>query len=267
MISKASILAMAAAIGMDKKAVEAAYDAADDTEVEVPKDIVVLTTEGKSKLEREKYEDGKTAGVELAVKEYKQANNLKFTGKDITSLADAIRAEGDVDGKVKRLQANLSEQEAKYGELQAKFDAMGTRSAVLEAIPHTYGGLTKSELMAVAEANGYSFKNENGTLATYKNGQRVRNERTQEDMAAGEVLTNFFEKERKMTVPGAEPEQRRGRGEGGSGVKTGTFKNSDILREFQEKHPGASVNGQDYASFYAGKVKEAAAAGQTITTD
>lgn len=270
MISKAKVLAMAALIGMDKKAVEAAYDAEAETDIDIPSDLVIRTKSGDDKFQREKYEEGKTAGVEVSVKEFKAKSGLKFTGKDLDSLAEAIRAEGDTDGKVKKLQDNLKEAEGKVTTLQAQLSEVSIETKALDAIPKEYNGLSRRELLAVARANGLSFKEEeDGSLGVYRGGKRVRDEKTQSDLPANDAMTMFFEKERKMSLPGGDPDpEKKGRGgKGGDPIPQTEWKRSAIEKEFRDKNPTASVNGMEYQSFYASKVREAASAKVEILHD
>jgi hypothetical protein len=271
MVSKKTIEQMAKALGVDKTKLNEALTAETDIDIDIP-EVKVLTPDGLRKLESEKYEEGKEVGVEMAVKKYKTENNIQFTGKGIADLAAHLESKSDVDGRVKKLQENLTAAEQKAVLFEQKLQNVEIENEIYNAIPAEYNGLSKRALKAIAEVDGnISFKKEEGKLNVYRDGQRVRDERTQADLPIVDVLKNFFEVERGFKVAGSETPQppRQGRGAEGTPPKpaTGNRKRSDIEKEWTAANPDLNVAGMDYQTHFAQQVKQAKEAGQPIEMD
>lgn len=270
MISKKSIEKMAKTLGVDKAKLDEALNAETEIDIEIP-EVKVFTDEGLRKIKSESYNDGKEAGVEIEVKKFKTENNLQFSGKSISDLANHLQSVSDVDGRVKKLQENLTAAEQKALQFEQKLQTVEIENEIYNAIPAEYNGLSKRALKAIAEVDGnITFKKEDGKLNAYRNGERVRDERTQSDLPVGDVLKNFFEVERGFKV-GNEPAQpeRKGRGADGTPPKpaSGNRKRSDIEKEWAEKYPDLNVTGMEYQSHFAQQVKAAKDAGQPIEMD
>lgn len=269
MLTKAIILKMGQKLGMNKDELSAAIDAETETAVEVP-DVTVLTPDGKRRLESDKYNEGKTAGVEIAVKEYKEKHGLKFTGKSLEDLATSLSSSGDADTdeRVKKLQKNLEIAEKKAADAEAKAESIALETETYNSIPADYGGHTKRELAAIAKANGIEIRKENGKTVVYRDGVIQRHENTQEDLKPGEVYKSFFETEKKMSIPGAPPDPKKGRGGEGTPPKgKATYKRSEIEKEWKDANPNGNVAGMEYMSHFASKVKELKDSGQTVEMD
>ena len=97
MISKEQILSLGKLIGID---LSEAYDATEEVSIEIPK-VKVFTDEGLKRFESEKYNAGKTAGLEIGIKEFKEENGLTFKGKGLSDLVAHYEAQKDSDGRVK----------------------------------------------------------------------------------------------------------------------------------------------------------------------
>jgi len=266
MISKQDIIKLGKKLGVD---LSEQVDAEEEVSIEIP-EVVVLTPEGKKKLEKEKYEEGKTTGVEIAVKEVKQAKGLDFKGKGLEDLVSHLEAKTGDDGRLKKLQDNLTAAEQRALAAEQRAEMIEIETEALNAIPQEYAGLSKKELKALAAANGLELKKEDGKLVPYRNGQRVRDERTQDDLDAATVYKSFFEVEKKLSVPTqSEPPAPRGRG-GDNKPPTGSkivTKRSEIEKAWKESNPDKSIMGQDYASHFAAKMKEMKEAGQAVEMD
>jgi hypothetical protein len=271
MVSKKTIEQMANALGVDKTALNEALTAETEIDIAIP-EVKVLTPDGLRKLESEKYEEGKEVGVEMAVKKYKTENNIQFTGKGIADLAAHLESKSDVDGRVKKLQENLTAAEQKAVMFEQKLQNVEIENEIYNAIPAEYNGLSKRALKAIAEVDGnITFKKEDGKLNVYRDGQRVRDERTQADLPANDVLKNFFEVERGFKVAGSEPPAppRQGRvGEGTAPKPANTSrKRSDIEKEWTASNPELNVTGLEYQSHFAQVVKQAKESGQPVEMD
>lgn len=267
MISKEQILSLGKLIGVD---LAEAYDAAEEVSIDIPK-VKVFTDEGLKRFESEKYNAGKTAGLEIGIKEFKEENGLNFKGKGLSDLVAHYEAQKDSDGRVKKLQENLTAAEKKAQEMEERYTQYEVETEMFKAIPAEYGGLTRNELAAIAKANGLTLKKEDGKYVPYRNGERVREERTQNDLTPQDAYKAFFEGEKKMSVAGAQPQgepERKGRGGNGTPPKGGiSTKRSEIEKAWKESNPDGNLNGMEYQSHFAAQVKALKEAGQAVEMD
>jgi hypothetical protein len=269
-ISKSTLKKMAKALGIEPSKIDEALTADTDIDIEIP-DGVYMSDEGKKRFGDQRYNEGKEVAIEVAVKDIKREKGYDFKGKGLNDLVSHLESNPDVEGKVKKLQDNISTLEKRAIEAETKAQSVELYHERLAAIPAEYGGLTKKELDAIAAANGIEVKKENGKLIAYRNGQKVLNERDQTEVDAATVYKNFFETERKLSAtnqPPAEP-QKGGRGGDNKPPSTGgvATKRSELIKEWQTANPEKSVNGMEFQSYIGTKYSEAKAAGISIEED
>lgn len=270
-ISKKSIEQMAKLLGVDKAKITEAMDSKTDVDIEIG-EVKVFTVDGLAKFESEKVEVGRKAGIEVAVKNYKKDNGLEFPGKDISDLVQYFESKSDVDGKVKKLQENIITLTKEKESVEGKLSKVELLTDIHNAIPAEYNKMSKKELQAIAEANGFDFKKENGKLVAYRNGEKVVEEMTQKEVDAKTALTNFFEGEKGFKVGAtatdpAPPKGRGGQSDPSKGGNTVSAKRSEIEKAWTDANSGKSINGEEYASHFASKVKELKEAGQAVIMD
>lgn len=96
-----------------------------DTEVEVtmPEKWHTFTDDNIAKRDKSKYEEGKVAGLEMDIKQFKTDNSLDFDGKTLSKLVDHI--------KESATKAAGKEPEAKYKELEDKYKILGAEKVKL----------------------------------------------------------------------------------------------------------------------------------------
>lgn len=262
---KEALIAMSAILGIDKTKIPDTVDAETDLDIEIPSDLKVFTKDGLKK-----YKDEQAgASIEIAVKEYKAKNGLTFAGKGIDDLVSHIESKNDSEERVKKLQLSLKEAQDKADAAINRADQIEMETEIHGAIPAEYNGLSRKELRAIAVANGFDFKRENGKLATYRNGERVREERTQADIDAATALKGFFETEKGFKVAETTVVERVGRG-GENTPARGTVpapKRSVIEKEWQTSNPDKNINGMEYQSHFAKTLQDFKAAGQTVEMD
>jgi len=267
-LSKSSIEKMAKLLGIN---IKDALEAKTDVDVDIP-EVKVFTIDGLAKFESEKVEVGRKAGIEVAVKTYKKDNGLEFPGKDISDLVQYFESKSDVDGKVKKLQENIVTLTKEKEQVEGKLSKVELLTTIHNAIPAEYNGMNKKELQALAEANGFEFKKENGKLIAYRNGEKVVEEMTQKEVDAKTALTNFFEGEKGFKV-GAQttdpvpPKGRGGQNDPAKGGNVTSAKRSEIEKAWTDANSGKSINGEEYATHFATKVKELKDAGQAVIMD
>ncbi len=96
-----------------------------DAEVEVtmPEKRHNFSEEELGSRDKSKYEEGKLAGVEMEIKQFKTDNSLEFEGKSITKLVDHVKDAATTAAGVAP--------EAKYKELEIKYKGVVTDKETL----------------------------------------------------------------------------------------------------------------------------------------
>jgi hypothetical protein len=278
-ISKKSLKALAKKLGIDEAKVNAAIDSTEDVDIDIP-DVKVFKPEDGAQVftadelkvrDSSKYNEGKTAGVETEIKEYKKTNSLDFKGKTLKDLADHIASSTDKDGTVKTLRENLTAAEKEKNEAISALSKVNTRNKIHALIPELTNGMSKAEAEAVLVANGFEFEDVSGKIGHKRNGSPTKDPKTLEEIPTEVAVKNFFEGEKKWTGAAAGDDTRGGRGGGNSDTKTKPAykKASEVQKAFDEKHgAGASMGTEfDYAGHLQKVMKEPDEAGTPLVMD
>lgn len=232
-----------------------AFKAQEEKEVAVPKHTVLEETE-LTNLKNSEYNRGKTAGVEMAVKEYKDATGLEFTGKTIDGLVKAANAKALADAniapdqKVAELNKTIEQLQKNYTTLEQQVQAeketaskASTLASIISAIP-TLGdnALPVPKVLRLMESDGYEFRSEDGKTVVYLNNEKVADQAARV-IPIADVIRGYA-KDNKLVFESAEEPQKRGRGASDDKLP-GTFtKLSEVNKWFDEN--GKSKNGEEY---------------------
>ena len=127
-------------IEMDKSKVSEAIEAGElkiesDKVIAKTEDTVVYKSEDfetfKKNLADDEYKKGKTAGVEIAVKEAREANGLEFEGKTIENLVESLRVKTLAEAKIEPSQ-KIKDLEKDKQELQGNYDKLTNQFEVFK---------------------------------------------------------------------------------------------------------------------------------------
>ena len=272
MLKKDTLMKIAGILKMDPATFEAAVSDAAEKDVEIPELLVFSKTELESRdknLKSTSYNEGKTAGEEILIKGAKEKFGLDFEGKSSDNLFEAYskkvladakiepsKALGEKDSIIAKLQGNITALEAEKTALAGQMDALGTTTRLHALIP-TEGRKVKmsnDEIVGIMGINGITFKTENGAVVPYQNGQVMRDDKTQNVMEAGSVITNFMKAKEWL---GEADQNRTGRGGGNStpGGNPVITKLSEAQKKWESD--GKSANTKEFFSYVQGLQKEA----------
>jgi hypothetical protein len=180
------------------------------SDAETALDIGTITSFTAQELElRDKnskaagYNEGKEAGEEMLVKGLKQKYGITVEGKDPVAFTEAFKSKLLADAKLEpsqqlkekhdaleRLQENYKVLEEEKNGLSKTIEQMVVKHQILAAIPSNK--LSGEELIAVMNANGYTFdKGETGIIAKL-NGATIRNQTTQAEAPISDVIAGFI---------------------------------------------------------------------------
>lgn len=181
-----------------------------DMDIALP-DGTWLTEAQLQQRDNVKYNEGKDAGEEMAVKAVKAELNIDFTGKRVRGLAEHLVRMKPAEGEVERgLRRSLETAEQERQALETRILDMKIESQVFGAIPQMKNGLTASDAYHVMRANGVEFREVDGRIKMYKDDKPVTDARTYAELPLGDAIRNFWEA--KGTAAAQPGESRLGRG-------------------------------------------------------
>jgi len=263
MLSKETLTKIASTLKLKVEDLETAIKSETEVSVDIPT-LTVLTadelTARDENIGRTKYNEGKTAGVEMGVKELKNELGLEFDGKDIKSLVNAVQTKTLADAKVEpnkkveelnmvvaNLQKTIAEKETEKSTILNQLQTTTLNTKILGLLPQNRSSVLNDDEYMTLVKKVYEFAEEEGKLVVKKDGNIVRNATTQSPLEPKEVLDSFFT-ERKFI------EQKQGnqggQGGGNSGGNAGVFtKLSELEQKFVKD--GKSLQGTEFASAVA----------------
>lgn len=255
MLSEKSITRIAELAKVKPEDLKAAIADEKEVDVAIEEKLTVLTEPEITVLKNNEYKNGKEKGVEMAVKDTKEKLGLEFQGKTIDGLVEAAQKKAladakiepekkvqELEGKIKTLQTNLTEAEQKLTEKDSEVQKVKIHGELYKHIPEpgeNGPALSRDEVIRLMEANGYEFKNENGKVVPYKNGE-AQVDKLANPVAVKDIVSGFL-KEKKLVTEDHNP---KGRGGSGSGNPTKYTKLSELKEKFTGE--GKSLNGQEF---------------------
>jgi hypothetical protein len=227
----------------------------DEVALTIQDKLSVFTEEEVTTLKKNEYNSGKTAGVEIAVKESREKLGLNFTGKTIDGLVEAATKKALEDAKVEpdkkvtelqekvtTLQNTVKEYETKMAEKDNEVEGIRTSGELYKHIPspgENGPAMSQDEIIQLMKINGYDFKREEGKLVPYKDGKKLT-DKLGEPLPVGDVTTGFMKEKKIITeevVPGG-----RGTGDRKPGAKA--TKMSELKEQFTSQ--GKNLQGEEF---------------------
>jgi hypothetical protein len=262
---------IASLLKLDEKTFLEAIKSEKEAEVTIPEGLQIFTsTELTARDDNQKklgYNDGKEAGLEIFVKEQKQKLGLDFEGKDpeklITSLQTKVLADAKIepnqkikekDEQIAKLQGTVQDFENKYKTSEQEKRDMRTMSKLAAAVP---AGLPfeADEVIMSMRTRGYSFDvDDAGNITPKKNGEVLRDSKTQNPLDHKAVINDYVTNERKWVTEQGEG-TKTGRG-GGSDRRTSSVVTKMSEAKAQWEAQGKSVNSADFQAFVTDTAKD-----------
>lgn len=263
MLKKETLAAIASHLKIKESDLETAIKDANEVDLTLTPDLTVLTKEEIEARDLNQRNDGIKAGKEIGVKEVRTAAGLEDgIGKDPAKIAQAIidkavkDAKVPTDAKVQQLteqvtllQKSVGEKDVAIAAEKERANGIQTDRQILASFPKNRADhLTDDEFLTLVKP---MVKTIDGKLVVEKDGQALRDTKTQNVLDLSTALTSVFT-ERKWVkeAPGAPP------GRGGGDPKPGNFygKLSELTTAWEKE--GKSINGAEFSSELARVMKE-----------
>ncbi len=234
----------------------------DEKEVDVTIDekLTVLSEDEVNTLGKNKYKEGKQAGVEMEIKEAKEKLGLDFNGKTIDGLMEAhkklVLADAKIEPekkvselqeKVTTLQATVKDYETKIADKDKEVTGVKVNGEIAKHIPANalFG---QDKIIGLMKMDGYDFQMVEGKVVPFKDGKAVQDNLANNVMAK-DVIASYV-KENKL-VPEEQQGGRGGKDEKGHGnVFT---KLSEVKAKFVSE--GKNTLGTEFAAAVAEAAK------------
>ncbi len=263
---------MAKLLKLDLATVEAAIAAEAETDMDIPDNLMVLTSDELGLRDKAKdkigYDRGAEASIEMFVKSKKNELGLEFDGKDPGKLLDTFKSKVLSDAKVAPnevvvekdsiiagLRTNLATLEKEKNELGQTISQVKTEGAILRAVPANLVGVDAEEVLLTMRNKGFSFEEKDGAIVAKKNGELVANTAMQA-LPITDVIKSYATERKWLAEEGAGAgADRTGRGGGSSKASTGAAtKLSEAEKQWVES--GKNSGTADYQRHIESLVKE-----------
>lgn len=268
MLKKETIEAFAKFAGVSASDLEAKIKSESEEEITLQKVNVFTDTQLQERITNEKntsYNEGKTAGVEMLVKEKKKELGYDFEGKDFNSLLTyhenkvkeafekpdkkVIELTNDLEKMKKAHQIELENINNEKNGLLSKVNALHTKNSLMNIIPQNTT-LAKDDLITLFNAN-YQVEQEDGKTVVKLNGETLKDATTASPLALKDVFINWATEKKYISgTPG-----RGGGNEGGTGSHSGNSI-SGFQENWQKQNPDKSLTSAEYQNDYAAWRKE-----------
>lgn len=255
MLSQEAIKKIAGIIKADPKVLEEAIKSEKETPVDIPELSVFTADELKTRdgnIEKTHYDNGRTAGVEMLIKDLKAKYGVELEGKDPEKFMNAFKSKIENDAKIQpdekvkelsgtvtKLQDNIKTLQSEKEDLSKQLKNIGLTSKVLSSVEKEYL-IGKSDMLSIMKSNGYSFEEEENKIVAKLNGNIIRDNMTQSPLSVDKVFDSYATEKKWIKEP-----VRSGRGDGSSG---GGKEIPSSLSEFEKqwKEDGKSTNSAEF---------------------
>lgn len=268
MLKKETIEAFALFAGVSASDLEAKIKSESEEDITLRKVNVFTDDQLTERLRNEKtssYNEGKTAGVEMFVKDKKKELNYEFEGKDFNSFLTHHESEikkgyEKPDKKVTELtqdiermkdahKAELDKLTNEASSLKTKVSALRTTNSLMGILPQNTV-IPKEDVITLFNSK-YQVTEEEGKRVVKQNGETIKDPTTASPIDLNTVFTNWIAENKYVkSTPG------RGGGNEGGDYKISANSVSSFQEEWKKNNPDKSLNDQKYQEDYAEWRKE-----------
>lgn len=267
MFTKDDLTAIATLTKIPVETLEAAAKATEEVKLTLPTNLKSYTDTEIVTLGSNKYNEGKEAGVEMAVKEAREANGLTFEGKTVANLLAAHKTKiekeagkpveqqvTELNNQINTLRSTNEGLTRQLGERETQLQTLGLDNEIIGTMPGVKADIKTShrEVLGLMKMGGYTFKKEaDGVLKSYLNGQ-LQTDALGSPLPVAEVTKKYMT---DKGVAGDETEVPIGRGKGPAPVPGAKVKTMTELKA-QYTAAGKNLNGEEFMAAAAEAMKD-----------
>lgn len=230
MLKDTTLTKLATLAKIDMPALKAAIVAADEQEIVIDENIQALTKTELESRDRNKYNEGKTAGTEMVIKDIKAKHNLEVEGVDPDKVVEAIGKKAVTDAGIApdaavTEQKKLTQQwkdkaaaaEQTIASVKAEKEQLAHDNKIRALLPKNRADiLTDDEFLMSVNGRFKIETRENKEVVIDRATNEIIQDKTSlEPVTPGKVIENYFGERKWVTDPNA------GGGSGGAGGRGG----------------------------------------------
>lgn len=234
------------AIGLDVDKLETAIKADDEQDFVVP-EINSLTEEQLTERDANTvktarkgiFDEGKIAGIEQANKAIGKKFNIPDDVKEFDKLVEGInKSFSKTDNEqVELLKADKLKLETDLDNERKNTKAAQSDADLISQFPTNRTGLTDREFLMLVKGS-LSIEDADGTTVVKKDGQVLRDTKTQAPIAVKDAVKSWFEERKFVAAPaGGGRGGNDNPGGGGAGIK----KQSQAQEQYLKDNPGGNL--------------------------
>lgn len=221
-LKKEDVEAMAKALGLDTAKVVEALTSDAEVQITVPEGTFIPKADEedyKQRLTKPAYEEGKKAGVEIAVKDWKAKEGITTEGKTLDVLIPAIKAKTleeaklPADEKVKEAnrkydtllkehEAAIQQKESEIQALNGNINTLKTEGSLMPLVPEKLTGLKPVQFLKLFKAEYEPVLTETGELVVKQFGKIVE-DKLAKPRSARDIMTEFAIENKWLLKDGA----------------------------------------------------------------
>lgn len=226
-LKKTVIAKLAALAKVDEKVLTDAIAATDEQDVTISEDLQVLTKTEVETRDRNKYNEGKTAGTEMVIKDIKTKHNLQVETNDADKVVEAISKKAVEDAKIapdeqvkeqKKLvdqwKQKATDAEKKAADAESKITGLSVDNKLRGLFPKDRSDILTDDEYLVSVKNKFRLETKEGreVMVDVATGEVVRDKVKLEPVLPAEAITGYFTERKGWLI-----DPKAGGGQGGRG--------------------------------------------------
>lgn len=273
MLSKATISKLVSILKLDPATFEAALTDEKEVDITIDDKLQVLDEASLAARDRNKYNEGKTAGQEMLVKEIKRKHGVEVDGDNPDAVVEAIVAKtkkevgGNPDARIADMETKVNQWKQKYADLENNYTKAQQEKAeaaldreLLSAFPKNRDSkFTDDEYLTLVKKS-LKIEEKEGKRIVSKDGKPLQSDKDFEPIPLKDAVESYFG-ERKWVeeAGGGAGGGQRGPGAGGGNSNPGGgrpkfSKLSEVNAHLQNE--GLDPKGEKGQAFIKSVVKE-----------
>jgi hypothetical protein len=270
-LKKQSIKKIASLLKLDEKKLEEDIKSETEVELDILDDIQLMSKTDLEARDRNVREEGKRTGEEVLIKEMKKKHGVDFEGKDPDKFVETLRKKVETevnanpDERIKERDKQIDLLSKRATKAEQAADQLGKEKIQIQQDGRLINMLPKERSTTLRDPEYLELMKRELEFTTYegkevvkRNGEILRDPKTQEPLSSDKAIVNYFAEREGWTGKAATEQQRSGRGGGNSsqGGVTGKYANwKELMADMDIK--GININGEKGKAFIDAALKEA----------
>lgn len=230
MLSKATINKLVSILKLDSATFEAALTDEKEVDITIDDKLQILDEASLASRDRNKYNEGKTAGQEMLIKEIKRKHAIEVDGDDPDKVVEAIVSKtkkevgGNPDARVADLEGKINQWKQKYSDLEGSYTRAQQEKAeaaldreLLSSFPKSRDSkFTDDEYLTLVKKS-LKIEDKDGKRIIYKDGKPLQSDKDFEPIPLKDAIEGYFGERKWTEAEGGAGGAGGGRGPGAGG--------------------------------------------------